>query len=180
MEVKETDPDAQLLRKMQTGAVEESDWQDFVERVRRWIVLHYAFLHAQSDDLAGEAALRVFESVPAFRGESRFIGWVYRIAQNVITGHLRHQAGVTVLSFEEMSEEVAAEDAIRKLMLQLAAEAAMQTLTEQERSVFMSRVTHDTDHQEIAQRLGISHNASRQTWMRASEKIGRYRRENPR
>jgi RNA polymerase sigma factor (sigma-70 family) len=175
-----TDPDAQLLQQLTAGEVDQAIWREFVRRIRRWICHHYPWLYAQSDDLAGETAVCAFESLPSYRGEARFMRWVHGIAHHIVSKRLREQGEAVVVSFEEIGDKVPAEDEIAKRILHLAAEVAMRTLTDQERTVFMWRVHDDVDHKEIARRLGISHNASRQTWMRASEKIGRYRREQER
>jgi|SRR5579871_2339978 len=178
MEVKPADPDAQLLLKMQTGEIDEANWRDFRKRIQQWICYRYPSLRATADDLAGEAALCVFVSVHSFRGEARFIRWVHCITRRIVSKHHDKQARVVVMSVEDLPEEVVANDKIEKRLLHLAAKAAMQTLTEQEHRVFLLRVTNDMDHKEIARRIGISDNASRQTWMRAMAKIRRYRLEN--
>ncbi|MEM7354309.1 MAG: sigma-70 family RNA polymerase sigma factor, partial [Acidobacteriota bacterium] len=43
----------------------------------------------QSQDLTQETFLRVFEALPAFRGESRFETWLLRIARNLLAQELR-------------------------------------------------------------------------------------------
>ena len=178
MENVPSDVDARLLQQLTTGKVDETEWRNFLGRIRGWICCHYPSLYAVSDELAGEAAVCAFESLASFRGEARFIRWVHRIAYHVVSRYLRKQAQAVVVSLEDIKDEAAGGDEIQSRLLQLAAEAAMETLTAQERIVFVSRVTNDTDHKDIALRLGITSNASRQTWMRASEKIARYRREN--
>ena len=178
MQSNRSDPDVRLLRKIQNGDMDDATWHEFVKRIRVWICLNYPSLCAEADDLAGDAALCAFVSAPSFRGDALFMRWVYGIARHVVHQRLRKQFNVVILSLEEVQEVVVAADEVDEQILQLAVEAAMQTLTDQERTVFTWRSRDGLDHKEISRRLGITSNASRQTWMRAAAKIGRYWREN--
>lgn len=53
----------------------------------------YGFTQSQTDaeDVAQEVFIEVFESLSAFRHESQFSTWIYRIAVNKSLNHLRKQ-----------------------------------------------------------------------------------------
>ena len=45
-----------------------------------------------AEDMAQEAFLKAYRSIDAFRGESKFSVWLYRIVSNVCLDHLRRQS----------------------------------------------------------------------------------------
>ena len=45
-----------------------------------------------AEDMAQEAFLKAYRSLPEFRGESKFSVWLYRIVSNVCLDHLRKQS----------------------------------------------------------------------------------------
>ena len=75
--------DEALVRRAKAGDREAFGWlvdrfQAPVYRVVRGILADAA----DAEDVAQEAFLRAFESLPKFRGESGFFTWIYRIAVN--------------------------------------------------------------------------------------------------
>lgn len=68
---------------------------------------------ADVDDVVQEVFLHVYRSLPAFRGESRFSTWLYRLAVNVTRMHLRK--GRSRPRFADMEvPDVASEDDARR------------------------------------------------------------------
>ena len=43
-------------------------------------------------DLVQEAFLRAWRGLPSFKGEAQFYSWLYRIARNLISSHMRRRA----------------------------------------------------------------------------------------
>lgn len=171
------DSDADLIAQLKTGDFDLQVWEGFVKRVRGWVCRNFPELTNEADDIATLAAEYAYESLEAFRGECRFIRWVNRIAYNIACRRLQKTRQHVVVSFEDLHHAAAEGDDIDFALQQIEAAEAMKSLTEQERAVCLLRLLHDVDHKDIAAQLGISPNASRQTWMRAAEKLGRYRRE---
>ena len=172
------DHEPKIARQIRRGDVDHQTWQLFVERLHYWICRRYPFLVHQADDLADETAMRVLVGFPSYRGEANFDHWCYGIARHVVSRHLRKSHGITELSLQDVGDDVPMKDCFPGGLFEWASETAMARLTELERSVFLSRVQHDTDHCEIARRLGISSNASHQTWGRAVKKMRQFAQEN--
>lgn len=55
------------------------------------IVRAYAFTPHDQDDLFQEIALRVWQSIPDFRGESKVSTWIYRVALFTATSWVRRE-----------------------------------------------------------------------------------------
>jgi RNA polymerase sigma-70 factor (ECF subfamily) len=174
------DPDAQLLVTLRSGDFSLDEWTKFVERIARFLCYHFPALQPESDDLAAQAALAVYEHLPSFRGDCRFIYWVFQIAHNKVKRYLRKTKNATIVSVGELIDEPRdPHDDIETALRLLVAEEALATLTEQERTVHLLRVLEDLDHKDIAKRLGITDVASRTTAYRAARKIGAYIRAHP-
>jgi RNA polymerase sigma-70 factor (ECF subfamily) len=61
---------------------------------------------ADAEDLAQDIFIRVYRALPAFRGESSFRTWMYRIARNVCLSELRKRGTrAEHFSLEEEGEE---------------------------------------------------------------------------
>src|SRR5439155_17725327 len=82
--------DAHLVALAQGG--DEAAFQALFEAHKRRvysICLRMTHSPADADDLTQEAFLQVFRKIGAFRGESTFSTWLYRLAVNGVLMHLR-------------------------------------------------------------------------------------------
>jgi RNA polymerase sigma-70 factor, ECF subfamily len=51
--------------------------------------------HASAEDVAQEAFVRAFQSLPSFRGESEFSTWLYRIVTNLSLNSVKRRKALT-------------------------------------------------------------------------------------
>ena len=99
--------DDELIRRCRAGDV--AAFEPLVEKYRQRVWrLAYQVLRDKEDawDCAQEAFVRAFQSLPAFRGQSAFYTWLFRITINVATD--RHRArGARARAFgaEQVPEE---------------------------------------------------------------------------
>jgi len=117
-------------------------------------------------DVAQEAFVRAWRSLPGFRGEARFSTWMHRITVNAAWSQrrrvARHRADPLDAGFQEpasrdLSPERAAESAdLRGRLLE-----ALKTLTDPVRTVVVLKDVYDWPHAEIADHLGISVTAAK-------------------
>jgi len=95
--------DLELVRLFQAG--DEGAFDRLVGIHRRDIYrLAYRLLgnHADADDMAQEAFLRIYRSLGRFRGEASFRTWSTRIVLNLVTDRRREQASHRAHSLEEL------------------------------------------------------------------------------
>jgi RNA polymerase sigma-70 factor, ECF subfamily len=121
------------------------------------LCLRYAGNHQDASDLAQETFVKAYRSIRAFRGESSFSTWLYRIGVNTC---LSHRSGRRPPS-EELRDEHAAEkeDALAGLQQAEEAEtvrAAIRALPEKQRLTLILKLYHERTHEEIAQAMGTS------------------------
>lgn len=174
MHLEESDPDASLIEQMSRGRIDRSKWEDYVAQIKSWVSRRYPDLNSQADDLAHETAISAYVNVKAFRGESRFIQWTYGVARYVVCKHLRLAHRVPTVPLESLKAEPVVSDGIEEKLQLWSMRMAMNELSGLERSVFVCRTAYDSDHKDIAAALGITSNASRQTWMRAVRKVRKF------
>ncbi len=108
---------------------------------------------ADLDDVVQETYLRAWRSLPAFRGDSLFSTWLFRIATNVastwrqnrrIIATLPEDAGVSLNSPPELGEAP----------LMAAYERALSRLSPELRAVFVLHETEGMSYREAAETLG--------------------------
>lgn len=118
-------------------------------------------------DLAQEAFLRAWRSLPSFQGDSSFATWLYRLTSNLCIDFLRQEkrkrAAVTVTSLDE--EESSAVDVpdhrftpqneLERKELQQAVGKAILLLSDEHRQVLVLRELEGLSYSEIAQQLDL-------------------------
>ena len=87
------DPDAELVRLAQAG--DAPAFEMLVVKYQRRIARHIArYVRRASDveDLVQDTFIRAYRGLTAFRGDSAFYSWLYRIASNVATTALKRES----------------------------------------------------------------------------------------
>lgn len=113
-----------------------------------------------AEDAAQEILLRAFEKMPAFRGESEFSTYLYRIALNYCLEVRRTAARRQALWQHAMETEGAVPtdlsgDFARRIDTRFALEQSLDSLPETLQIVLVLREWHDKNYQEIAAILGL-------------------------
>jgi RNA polymerase sigma-70 factor (ECF subfamily) len=124
-----------------------------------------------ASDIAQEALLRAFLSLPEFRGDSSFQTWLMRITQNACLDELRKRKRRKVTSLDEPLEmddgemdrqwavadaAESPEQALERLEDQRAIQESINRLDEEYRVVVVMRDILGYSYQEIADALGIN------------------------
>lgn len=155
----------------------EMDQEDFRRLFHQYYRLVFSFFakrgisSEESEELTQETFLRVYKSLPTFRGESRFGTWLFQITANVYKNHCRTRATQKRDAQEVPLEEpgsggladpgweagdagpldgVLADERARKLR------QALEELPPQMRRCVMLRVDQDLKYREIAMLMDVS------------------------
>lgn len=86
------DDDGALVERARGG--DEEAFAGLVHRHRqRAFAVAYRLVRQREDalDIAQEAFVRAYQSLPSFKGEARFSTWLHRIVVNLALDHLRRQ-----------------------------------------------------------------------------------------
>lgn len=135
-----------------------------------------------AEDWAQETWIRVFRSLPGFRGESRLSTWIHRIAINVaVDGQRRRAREAPVEPLDEEAGEAAVPQ--REIELAVALERALARLPAGMRQVLVLHDVEGYTHEEIGAALGVASGTSRSQLFKARarlrESFARQNRRNP-
>lgn len=119
-----------------------------------------------AEDLTQEAFVQAWRKLSAFRGDSAFGSWLYRIATNTALSYLRrHTPFKNSLELDQVDEPAMRDD----IDLQMGLEAAIATLPDGARTVFVLYSLEGYTHDEIAKLLGIAQGSSKAQLHRARQ-----------
>ena len=113
---------------------------------------------ALAEDVVQETIIRVWKSLPTFRGESPIRGWILRIAHNVAVSLLR-KIRDEAWDPGTMPERTASDDVSRTVVERddlVALGEALDGLDELSRSLIVLREVEGLSYDEIAETLEIS------------------------
>jgi RNA polymerase sigma-70 factor (ECF subfamily) len=168
--------DASLLARAREGNL--FAFEEIVRRYQRRVygtAIRIVRRHDVADDVVQEAFLRAHQTLSRFDLERPFGPWVCRIAANLAVNHLR-----SPVSREEELPDGHAETptpAATPLEGLLEAEArevldrALETLSPDQRAVFVLRTFEELSYQEIAEALGLSMGTVMSRLSRARERL---------
>ena len=114
---------------------------------------------ALADDIAQETFLKAYLSIDTFRDQAKFSSWLYRIAYNTFISIKR--AGRQSLSLDH-AEAVAADDRADSAFRYQALYAALDGLSEKERTAILLFYLQDYSIKEIAEIIDASEAAVKQ------------------
>ena len=146
------------------------DAQSFNELMLRWERPIYALAYRtigreeEARDVCQETFLRAFRALPAFRGQSKFSSWLYRIALNLCRDWMRKERRTPVVQAPEDVDllEMAAsaepsesiEDLVARHDLTRAVGRVMALLPDEQRTAIILKEYHGLTFQEIADLVG--------------------------
>jgi len=138
-------------------------------------IFNYAYRltgnYEDASDIAQEALLRAYLSLPEFRGDSSFQTWLIRITQNACLDELRRRKRQRFTSLDqpvtvedgEMDRQLAVADtadgpeqALERVEVQRAVQESINQLDEEYRVVVVMRDIQGYSYNEIADTLGIN------------------------
>ena len=153
------------------AAATEAEFEEWVRRYQRRVYRYLLMLvrdPEEADNLTQESFLKAYRALSTFRGECSVETWLLRIATNLARDRARdRKAGfwkrLLGLDDEEESPQVAAHvsrlPSPEKLLLHReAVEAvwkAVETLSQQQRAVFVLRFVEELELREIAEVMGL-------------------------
>lgn len=181
----ETDPDVELVRLAQAN--DARAFEALVVKYQRRVARHVArYLKSAADveDAVQETFIRAYRGLAAFRGESAFYTWLYRIAVNVAIRHLERQPQHVLLGDDAPEERTDAfqpgvsdsEQPERTLIAAQTADTVQRALAKLQPDLAEVLLLYEVEskpYAEIATMLGIPIGTVRTRIFRAREFIAR-------
>ncbi|MCL4781234.1 MAG: RNA polymerase sigma factor RpoE [Gammaproteobacteria bacterium] len=147
------------------------------------LVMRFVRDPADALDVSQEAFIKAYRALPAFRGDSAFYTWLYRIAINAAKNHLAavqrkppeqeldsqdpdHYASDARLRDEESPEGLVMQEQLRQTIAR-----AMESLPDELRTAIVLREIEGLSYEEIAQAMDCPVGTVRSRIFRAREAI---------
>lgn len=149
-----------------------------------WYVRGMGLSHEDTDDLLQEIFVKVWGSLPSFRGESKLFTWLYRIATNEVLNFKRYNSVRSSIrsSLTPIGDEAEGKvdedpyfdgDEAQRVLLR-----AISTLPERQRAVFTMRYYDELKYEDIAEILDVSVGSLKASYHIAYGKVKKYLEEN--
>ncbi len=143
--------------------------------------ISYRYMGNEADayDMAQEALIKIYRRIKAFKGESSFSSWVYRITVNTCLDGLRKNKK-NVVSLESALESGASysddkndtpEEAVLRLEDQSRVQEAIGILSADHKSVIVLRDINGLSYEEVALILSVSVGTVKSRICRARQKL---------
>jgi RNA polymerase sigma-70 factor (ECF subfamily) len=132
---------------------------------------------AEADDILQEVFVKVWLHRTSFATMENHIGWIFKVAANIASNHLRaklrrerreKQQDIQMVAAEEIEESIDAK------FVQELVDEAVDCLPEKRRIIFLLSKKEGLSRKEIAHRLHISENTVRNQLSEAVKFIHRY------
>ena len=169
--------DSQIIDLYRSGLREQA-FGDIVSTYSErlyWHVRRLVCSHEDTNDLLQDIFLKVWSSLPNFRGDSQLYTWLYRIATNEVLNHLRKRKLRAMVSFDSAShilERKIDEDAwFNGDEMQRELHKAIQRLPEKQRIVFCFRYFDEMKYEDISEITDTSVGALKASYHHAYNKI---------
>lgn len=113
--------------------------------------------HADADDAAQEALIRISRSIDSFDGRSNVNTWVYRIATNAALDELRRRSRrpLSLVDGDPNRPDPTGEAAFARIDSSGSLDAALAAIPDEYRVAMVLRDVADLDYDEIAEVLGV-------------------------
>jgi RNA polymerase sigma-70 factor, ECF subfamily len=162
-----SDDDRDAVRRVQAGDTEA--FEPLVEKYKRKVFrLAYQVLRDQEEalDVAQEAFVKAFRALPAFKGDSAFYTWLFRITMNVALDRKRQRAtrvkslGTDDVTPEEWERTATStdpdpEDVASGAERRERIRKGLDSLSEHHRTIIILSDIEGLQYREIAEVLGI-------------------------
>lgn len=180
--------DAELVDRTRAG-----DYSGYEELVRRYQRRIYALVynmtgHKQdAEDMVQEVFVKAYRSLGGFKGDSSFYTWIYRIATNRTINFLKkRKRRISDVSLDDVDQAAERDPALVELRaretpirdialteLQKRLNAALQTLSEDHRTVVVLHDIQGLPHSEIAGIMNCSEGTVRSRLFYARKQLQR-------
>ena len=139
-----------------------------------------------AEDMAQEAFIKAYNSLPSFRGDSKFSVWLYRIVSNVCLDFLRkknRRITVSLSAEDDDGEDVqldlpdmsqSPEELLEKKLTRESVQRGLASLPPDARQILLLREIQGLSYEEIGETLGLEPGTVKSRIFRARKKLCAY------
>lgn len=173
--------DRELLDLFQAEQSRHYGFNLLVQKYREkiyWHIRRMVIDHDDSDDIAQNVFVKVWQNLDGFREESRLYTWIYRIATNECMTFLKKKRTRFFLPLHdvehELEQKVNNDPELSGDKIQQKLQQAILKLPERQRAVFNMRYYDEMSYEEISEVLGVTVGALKASYHHAAKKIEEY------
>ena len=176
--------EAAVIRRVQNGDL--NAFEDLVAAYEKnvyTLALRMVGNPQDAEDMAQEAFLKAYRSLPQFRGDSKFSVWLYRIVSNVCLDWLRAQKRRPADSLTEEDEEgeesqmdlpdesALPEELLERRLTREAVQRGLLSLSAEQRQILLLREIQGLSYEEIGQTLDLEPGTVKSRIFRARKRL---------
>lgn len=140
-----------------------------------WHVRKIVISHEIADDVTQNVWVKVFQNISAFRSDSKFYTWLYRIGTNEALSYLQKEKRISAEDYGDYENYLAntleSDDWFAGDEIQKKLQKAILTLPEKQRVVFNMKYFDEMKYQDMADILETSVGALKASYHHAVKKI---------
>lgn len=140
-----------------------------------WTIRKMVLNHDDANDVMQNTFIKAWNAIDSYRGESKIITWLYRIAVNETFSFLKKQQSEQALTMTDpdnyLTQKIEADSYFDGDELQLKLQKAILTLPEKQRLVFNMKYYDEMKYEEMEAILGTSVGALKASYHLAVKKI---------
>ncbi len=147
-----------------------------------WHIRKIVISHDDADDVAQNTFVKIWKSLPEFRGESKLFTWIYRIATNEAITFLNQKKKKIVISFTSVEEylknTLESDVYFSGSEIQMKLQKAILELPEKQRIVFNMKYFDEMQYDEMSEILDTSVGALKASYHHAVKKVEDFLKNN--
>ena len=170
--------DQQLKEMLKDPAKQRKGFEIMVRQYSEqlyWQVRRIVLTHEDSNDVVQNALLKAWNSLDTFKGDSKIITWMSRIAINEALDFTRRQKNRLTLSTDDadlgLANRLMADDYFDGDETEAQLQEAIASLPEVQRTVFQLRYYDEMKYSDISRILGTSEGGLKASYHIAVKKI---------
>jgi RNA polymerase sigma-70 factor, ECF subfamily len=140
-----------------------------------YFIRRMVLAHDDAADVSQNTFLKAWKALPQFRGDSKLSTWLHTIAYNESISFLtsKHRVGKVTLGHQHhaLRTELASDVYYSGDEIQLKLQAALATLPEKQKAVFIMKYYKEMKYEEIAEITGTSVGALKASYHHAVQKV---------
>lgn len=170
--------EAEFIQKLKNPSTQEASFRQLVtlnkERLY-WHIRKIVLSHEDADDVLQNTFVKIFRHVKGFRGDSKLMTWMYKIATNEAISFLNkkaREAQVDLRTIKEQAvENLKADVYFDGDEIQLKLQEAIVTLPEKQQLVFNMKYFDNLKYQQMSEILDTSVGSLKASYHHARKKI---------
>jgi RNA polymerase sigma factor (sigma-70 family) len=173
--------DSELLQQFRNGDNPNFAFNMLVRKYQQKVYYHIRRIvidHDDANDVVQNTFIKAWKGLAAFREDSQFFTWLYRIATNESLTFLKKKRApffIPLVNVERhLSEKMDYDPLMKADDLELKLQKAILRLPEKQRVVFNMRYYDEMKYEEMSEVLGTSVGALKASYHHAVKKIEKY------